>query len=505
MPHAAAAPARLSFSYERWIKPPTLGREEWQLLRLVRTWGREHNARLQLDARLSQVARTLLPQVPETSGQSFNMEHARRALQRLGWTDGQLAAVALHVPKGQDVGRALKHELDTSLAKVEVNRIGLASIARPHGTVLLALFSRRLVDLEPFPARVAGRDILNLNGRLRVPAQAGSLAIAAPNDSIRQIPLELKGRSFSQVLALGSAPGVTHLEIMLDRGKGPEIAAILPVGVGEEPFSDPSPETLALRDADSDPEAAIASLILGARAARDIPLLATSAALAQIARSHAEEMRDSGFFAHVSPTTGDVTQRLGQQGVRYARALENLAASDAVERVWQQWMASPAHRANLLDPDVTTLGVGVATQILANGTPRLFAVAVLTRLADEGDDRSLADQALTHLNSERSRKGLPSLRAHPRLAELATQHSREMAVTRQVSDTSPTRGSVVDVVFQELDMSEAALDVYRADAVAVVSQSPHLRERFTRAGIGVVRDRRHDGPQLWITVIYGAD
>jgi hypothetical protein len=35
-----------------------------------------------------------------------------------------------------------------------------------------------------------------------------------------------------------------------------------------------------------------------------------------------------------------------------------------------------------------------------------------------------------------------------------------------------------------------------------VAESPHLRERFVRVGVGVFAEKGSSGPGLWITVIY---
>ena len=41
--------------------------------------------------------------------------------------------------------------------------------------------------------------------------------------------------------------------------------------------------------------------------------------------------------------------------------------------------------------------------------------------------------------------------------------------------------------------------------MAVVVKSTHLRESFRRIGVGVFRDVRRTGPQLYVTVIYASE
>jgi uncharacterized protein YkwD len=67
-----------------------------------------------------------------------------------------------------------------------------------------------------------------------------------------------------------------------------------------------------------------------------------------------------GYFGHVSPSGRDLTSRLRQAGYTTHRAAENLARSSTPQRAHAQLMESPSHRANILDPALTHVGIGVA-------------------------------------------------------------------------------------------------------------------------------------------------
>ena len=87
--------------------------------------------------------------------------------------------------------------------------------------------------------------------------------------------------------------------------------------------------------------------------------LTWSSGLKTISVEYAEEMYAGGFFAHVSARTGDVGTRLRTAGVAYSIAGENLALAPDVEAVHEGLMNSPGHRANILAPDYTHIGIGV--------------------------------------------------------------------------------------------------------------------------------------------------
>ncbi len=103
----------------------------------------------------------------------------------------------------------------------------------------------------------------------------------------------------------------------------------------------------------------ILDLVNGERVAAGVAQLSWSSALADVAIDYADEMYVGGFFSHVSPRTGGVGSRLGAAGITYALAGENLALAPNVAAVHSGLMTSPGHRANILTPEFTHVGIGV--------------------------------------------------------------------------------------------------------------------------------------------------
>ncbi len=97
------------------------------------------------------------------------------------------------------------------------------------------------------------------------------------------------------------------------------------------------------------------------RATYDAPAVTESARLDQAAMLAAQDMASKGYFAHVSPSGVTPWDWLDKVGYRYSYAGENLAVdftdSSAVEKAW---MASPTHQANIVKPQYTQVGIGVA-------------------------------------------------------------------------------------------------------------------------------------------------
>lgn len=81
--------------------------------------------------------------------------------------------------------------------------------------------------------------------------------------------------------------------------------------------------------------------------------------LIPVARAHATDMWMRGYFGHVSPDGKDVGARLTESGVRFGIAGENLALAPTLATAHNGLMNSPGHRANILEPRFTRVGIGV--------------------------------------------------------------------------------------------------------------------------------------------------
>jgi uncharacterized protein YkwD len=97
------------------------------------------------------------------------------------------------------------------------------------------------------------------------------------------------------------------------------------------------------------------------RAQNGVGQLTDNAELDAAAQAKAEDMATKGYFSHISPDGETPWQWITNAGYQYQYAGENLAvrfinSSDVVNA----WMASPSHRANIVKPVYTDIGVGAA-------------------------------------------------------------------------------------------------------------------------------------------------
>ncbi|MFD1040532.1 SafA/ExsA family spore coat assembly protein [Virgibacillus byunsanensis] len=83
--------------------------------------------------------------------------------------------------------------------------------------------------------------------------------------------------------------------------------------------------------------------------------------LSRVARYKSADMRDKSYFSHTSPTYGSPFKMMKDFNISYQRAAENIAAGQQTpEDVVRSWMNSSGHRKNILDANMTHIGVGYA-------------------------------------------------------------------------------------------------------------------------------------------------
>jgi uncharacterized protein YkwD len=93
-------------------------------------------------------------------------------------------------------------------------------------------------------------------------------------------------------------------------------------------------------------------------------ILQWDARLAAVARAHSEEMARNGFFGHAGIDGSLPDVRISRAGIQWRASGENIAkfpdVSEAETAFMNEPKFQPNHRANILNPDFTHVGVGIA-------------------------------------------------------------------------------------------------------------------------------------------------
>ena len=97
-------------------------------------------------------------------------------------------------------------------------------------------------------------------------------------------------------------------------------------------------------------------------------------ALAAAAREHNQLMVRENVLSHQLPGEPSLEQRVAQAGAKYAMVAENVAIGPNPEEIHDGWMHSPGHKRNILNAQLTAIGIAVT-----RGTNGLFAVQDFSR------------------------------------------------------------------------------------------------------------------------------
>ncbi|MFT9495429.1 CAP domain-containing protein [Anaerosolibacter sp.] len=101
-------------------------------------------------------------------------------------------------------------------------------------------------------------------------------------------------------------------------------------------------------------------LINAERAKAGVAPLQLHEGLMPVAQEKSDDMARNKYFSHTSPTYGSPFDMMKQFGISYSTAGENIAINSSVSRAHTAFMTSDGHRKNILNPNFTHIGIGIA-------------------------------------------------------------------------------------------------------------------------------------------------
>lgn len=231
--------------------------------------------------------------------------------------------------------------------------------------VAVVILSDQRVLLSPFPRRVNLPSLGTLQGRLVNSARGLKIKIllSPPAGQVQTIPVKTAGDSFSAAINFNQGPGLYRLEVVAAGGGVSLITALLVVEAGAP--AEARSATFEVSGADSEipdeatAEAVMVQMINQVRVQEGLPILLVNPRLARMAKAHSQDMMTNRFFGHVSPRFGAVAQRAQAAGLGPYRVQENVAISPSLVQAMNNLLQSPVHRAPIIDPGVTHVGVGI--------------------------------------------------------------------------------------------------------------------------------------------------
>jgi uncharacterized protein YkwD len=345
----------------------------------------EHLPGLEFSSNLARAARELAGSWTGTDIGAAPHELITFALHSAGCADP--SAMAALVATTDSSSEPAWREFAATLGSVEepFTHVGIASArdpGRPRYTRWVMLAVDRRYTLRPLPRALAAGASVRLEFGLPRSLRNPGVIATTPHGATLRLAAEATADGWAATLALGRDPGEHTVEILASDEHGPQVVALFPISVAAPPprqwRGEAPPGEDAIRSAGA-AEDYLRGLTDEQRRDNGRKELAWDARLAAVARRHAEDMRDNGFMGHLSPTSGDVGDRLRRAGYSFSYAAENIARASSLWEAVESLMRSPGHRANLLATDPTHAGIGVAIATDADGRRTFLVTQVFAR------------------------------------------------------------------------------------------------------------------------------
>jgi uncharacterized protein YkwD len=238
--------------------------------------------------------------------------------------------------------------------------VGLAAVGDDLA-VVVALQPQKL-ELGPVPRALDLGLVAHIEGRLFPGYQIPRVLVTFGDGTVDDVRVQGTAAHFQASLGCrGDRRGPLQVEIAAEGPRGPDVLALFPVFCAVEPPAR-SP-ALALDTGGSvEPEAVEAQLfklINRDRARQGLGLVRADSRLGDVARAHSREMAETGVVSHVSPRTGNVRDRVLHARLDVALLGENVGQDYSAAGAHRSFMSSPGHRGNVVDPNMTAVGIGV--------------------------------------------------------------------------------------------------------------------------------------------------
>ncbi|MFG2559453.1 CAP domain-containing protein [Streptomyces sp. NPDC048496] len=208
-------------------------------------------------------------------------------------------------------------------------------------------------------------DLLTQGGSTTAPADRGIASAEAGRSTERSPGPRKSERSGSPSTSVTPSASPSKAAEQTERTKAPAAAGA--TGSAPSATASAAPTTSAAAPArratppagDTSAQAAVLALVNQERAKVGCSPVTASAPLTSLAQNFSDDMAARGFFDHTDPDGRTPWDRASKAGVTGLGG-ENIARGQAdAQAVMDSWMNSKGHRANILNCDYKTLGVGV--------------------------------------------------------------------------------------------------------------------------------------------------
>jgi uncharacterized protein YkwD len=457
----------------------------------------------QADGRLFAAMAELSTLVPDEGVIAYSL--VEFALQRHGIVEPSphLFVVWGDLGDPYSIAQQLEPKLPQLISASGKTRFAVGASRRPSGEgVVVFALQTSSVALRPIPRALPVGGKIRVEGEILAPFRDPEVFVTEESGSVLRLPvLSRGGLDFASEVDCRDRPGRRQIEVTAADSSGATVLANFPVWCLQDAPSSIRVDN-ALGDAavttTQEAEQRLLALVNHDRRAAGLPELVWDEQVASVARAHSQEMRHTGVVAHISVQTGSAADRVKNAGIRTAAVLENIARSYGIGEAHLGLMNSPGHRANLVSPLATHLGIGVVFGDEVAGRRELFVTQVFTRVPPRVDPGQVANEVRSKLGEVRE------VSTNARLEEVAQQVADQLArgVSRDAA-WKQARGNLGDVAARFRRVGSVVTAV--ADLEAVTGASLLGGAQIDEIGIGIAQGPHADiGEQaVWIVVLLG--
>jgi hypothetical protein len=276
-----------------------------------------------------------------------------------GVSSGRLGWIRVEAKDRQSLATALVREAFVAFQHNEFDRFGVATRLKNRRWEALLLAERRAATIDGLPHRLKLGRALRSKARWVLPHEP---------EGLLSWHVQLPGGETMEggCLSNGLCPiptltpdenGWMVVQLMVDRGMGPEVgfARHLLVGKADEVGVKPRvkrPSKLLGRQL-------LETMLNEIRKEAELPPLEFDGLLEEIATKKGEVIAQRRSFGHRVRGQRSAGAQLVEADIAFSRVVETIADGLNVEALVRQWLASPAHRAKILDPTLKRAGLGL--------------------------------------------------------------------------------------------------------------------------------------------------
>lgn len=420
-------------------------------------------------------------------------------LHRSGISGANSRSVIYRVGSISALGEELKRQ---PLRDETATHVGIGVVTKgmlPREVYVTILLREKHSTVVPFPTQpLLGRSY-RLAGEVERGYTKAMLIVTSPDGKVAEQKLELDASNrFDSVVAFDDGKGKYDVEITAQGKLGPAVLELMRCYAGV-PYPEPDVQdrTVATPRDLRQAERIIFDMINRSRGEAGLAALEYDDDLARVARGHSEDMRDHRFFAHVSPTLGELGDRMARAGIKARRFTENIASNPDLAAAHRGLMESPGHRMNILDPDVTRVGVG----IVRGEDKQLFVTENFMQDFTAYDPATVAADFLKAVNDARAAKGGKAMATDATLDRIALDNSKAMSRAGKLAhDTARSEMQKVRLTVKYVQIGI----LQSADPPKPEQMAETLKAKYSVVGIGVVQSQSAGGERtLWTTVLMG--